>query len=351
MRTIRTLLLLAIILIVACNKDISYTTTEEKKPETCNFLRGNYNFIARMSLKQQEIAFRKGGGTSPGRRDTDQDGVRDVNDNCPGTFNPDQADIDLDGVGDACDATNDDPDKDGVLSSVDNCPNTFNPTQTDTDLDGIGDACDVTQPPVEVIKRWVLLLDFDGHTVNTVYWNQGVPFYATPSGLSSVEIANVLAEVRKDYAQFPITVTTDTAIYLAADPFKRQRIVITQYNEWYCSCAGGVAFIGGIDFGGGQYNFGEVPGFVFSKMLSYNQKFIWEACSHEAGHTLGLYHQVQYGLDCSYINDYFDGGSSPNAPIMGNSYSKPGLWWIGPNSFGCNSIQNDSLIIRQKVGF
>jgi hypothetical protein len=47
-------------------------------------------------------------------------------DNCPDDPNPDQADDDGDGVGDACD----------------NCPQDPNPGQEDTDGDGIGDACD-----------------------------------------------------------------------------------------------------------------------------------------------------------------------------------------------------------------
>jgi len=36
--------------------------------------------------------------------DTDEDGVANSEDNCPDTYNPDQADIDSDGAGDACDA-------------------------------------------------------------------------------------------------------------------------------------------------------------------------------------------------------------------------------------------------------
>jgi hypothetical protein len=306
------LVITGILLFATCRKQDEILEPRQEKRISCDFLKGNYNFVSRMSPKNQEIAFRRGEGISPGRRDTDGDGVKDVNDNCPGVFNPDQSDVDFDGVGDACDTI-------------------------------------APPPPPPIIHPWVILLDFDGHYVNTIYWNQGVPFYATPSGLSSTEISTILTEVRKDYSQFPITVTTDSEIYLTANPIKRQRIIITQYNEWF-GASGGVAFIGGIDFGGGQYSFGEVPGFVFSKMLSYNQKYIWEACSHETGHTLGLYHQAQYRLDCSFVDDYFDGGSSPNAPIMGVSYFKPGVWWIGPNSFGCTNIQNDSLIIRQKVG-
>ena len=35
--------------------------------------------------------------------DSDQDEIPNINDNCPSIFNPDQADCDGDGVGDACD--------------------------------------------------------------------------------------------------------------------------------------------------------------------------------------------------------------------------------------------------------
>lgn len=73
--------------------------------------------------------------------DTDGDGIKDVDDNCPDVFNPGQEDSDGDGVGDACEDTSD-RDGDGVPDSEDNCPDTANSSQTDTDGDGIGDACD-----------------------------------------------------------------------------------------------------------------------------------------------------------------------------------------------------------------
>lgn len=71
--------------------------------------------------------------------DSDLDGVCDDFDNCPGVYNPDQADLDGDGVGDLCDP---DRDGDGIEDEVDNCPEMVNPDQVDTDGDGLGDACD-----------------------------------------------------------------------------------------------------------------------------------------------------------------------------------------------------------------
>jgi YD repeat-containing protein len=70
--------------------------------------------------------------------DPDQDGILSAADNCASIWNPDQADADSDGVGDACDP---DADGDGVPNASDNCPLDANPGQADADLDGFGDAC------------------------------------------------------------------------------------------------------------------------------------------------------------------------------------------------------------------
>ena len=70
--------------------------------------------------------------------DLDHDGVPNFEDNCPTAYNPDQADSDHDGKGDACA----DADNDGVPDDHDNCKSTANPGQVDTDSDGKGDACD-----------------------------------------------------------------------------------------------------------------------------------------------------------------------------------------------------------------
>ncbi len=77
--------------------------------------------------------------------DTDNDGIADFIDNCPGEANANQADLDGDGDGDACDdVDNRDQDNDGVQNFQDNCPTIANPEQTDSDNDGLGDPCDST---------------------------------------------------------------------------------------------------------------------------------------------------------------------------------------------------------------
>jgi hypothetical protein len=88
-------------------------------------------------------------GYVPG--DADGDAIPDERDNCRSVANQDQADVDLNGTGDACD----DFDRDRVLNMVDNCPNVPNRDQLDTDADGVGDVCDERENRFTEANPWV----------------------------------------------------------------------------------------------------------------------------------------------------------------------------------------------------
>ena len=195
----------------------------------------------------------------------------------------------------------------------------------------------------------VLFLDFDGHTVNATSWNYNGPIVCAPTTLNNEQITTVFNRVAEDYRPFNVNVTTDSTKYLAALANRRMRVVLTTSNSWYGSGAGGVAFVGSFVWGD------DTPCFVFTNLLNNNVKNISEAAAHEAGHTLGLYHQSTYDASCTKISDYNYGTGSGEigwAPIMGvGYYQNLTLWNNGPNSFGCTNYQSDLDVLTTSNGF
>src|SRR5438874_5033013 len=187
-----------------------------------------------------------------------------------------------------------------------------------------------------------VFLDFDGQYVTGTSWNWSGPIDAKPAALSTDAITQIFNRIAEDYRPFNLNITTDSVVYLAAPFNKRMRLIITPTSAWFGN-AGGVAFVGSFNWGD------ETPAWVFSELLGNNPKYVAEACSHEAGHTLGLQHQSTYDVNCGKIAEYSAGqgtGEIGWAPIMGVGYYKNLTTWnIGPNTVGCNTIQNDINII------
>ena len=119
--------------------------------------------------------------------DTDNDGIIDIVDDCPRTYNPSQIDIDGDGIGDVCD----------------NCTMVANPGQQDADNDGFGNICDCdlnNDCTVDNIDLGLLRTVFFSNDANADFNSDGIVntvdlslFYHRwmsspgPSGLTSCE--------------------------------------------------------------------------------------------------------------------------------------------------------------------
>ncbi len=195
----------------------------------------------------------------------------------------------------------------------------------------------------------VIFLDMDGHTVTGTSWNYNGDIYCSGSGLDSAQITAIFNRVAEDYRPFNVNITTDSTKYLAAPVTMRMRVILTETSAWYGSGSGGVAFVGSFTWGD------DTPCFIFTALLNHNLKNVAEAVAHEAGHTLGLYHQSTYDSSCVKTSDYNYGqgtGEIGWAPIMGVGYYQNfTLWNNGPNSFGCTNYQSDLDVLTTVNGF
>jgi Tol biopolymer transport system component len=128
--------------------------------------------------------------------DSDGDGVPDFRDNCPTTPNPDQADRDGNGVGDACDVTSDAPpvaEVNGPYSGVEGTPISLSAAGSQDpdgdalsfawDLDGDGQYDDATGPAASVT--------FGDNGVFGIGLKVSDPAGNTSTAATTVTVANV----------------------------------------------------------------------------------------------------------------------------------------------------------------
>jgi PKD repeat protein len=201
----------------------------------------------------------------------------------------------------------------------------------------------------------VIYLDFDGHTTTGTSWNSGygetivsAPFStdADPA-FSATELDRILyiwQRVAEDFLPYGVDVTTaDPGVEAlrrsgTGDVAWGQRVVISPTN-WYNTGAGGVAYIGAFSWSS------DTPCFVFSAQLGGgNEKYTAEAVTHEAGHTVGLYHDGVVGGDAYYR------GHNGWAAIMGVGYYQSLVQWSKGEYPGANNTEDD-LTIMTNYGF
>ena len=209
----------------------------------------------------------------------------------------------------------------------------------------------------------MLYLDFNGHTTSGTHWNTGYtggqdivsPAYDTDgnaSQFSNTELENIQAiwqHVTEDFAAFDVDVTTEEPDIEALrktspqDDAYGQRVVIGGSSTWLGGSYGGVAQIGSFD------DDIDLPCFVFPAGLNNGEpKATAEASSHEAGHTLGLFHDGTGAHNGLPAFTYYNGHGNW-APIMGVGYYKPVTHWSKGDYPWANN-QEDDLAIMQTYG-
>lgn len=190
--------------------------------------------------------------------------------------------------------------------------------------------------PVKTNGIPCLYIDFDGETVQHNQWNGGNTIHCAPAAISEADKDLIMSRVQAAYGKYKITITTSATTFSQART--KQRVVVTPTSSWYAGNVSGVAYISSL------YTNNSAPAFVFTDRLHNHIKNIGDIVMHEAGHTLGLYHQSEYDAACGLVNSYRYG------TIMGYPFNVSDPVWANGTSRGCNIYQNDSLHLQQKLG-
>lgn len=209
----------------------------------------------------------------------------------------------------------------------------------------------------------LIYLDFDGHRISGSAWNSnngGADIIAppwdidgNPSSFGTAErtaIQNIWKRVAEDYAAFDVDVTTEYPGEAAltrsstSDYSYGMRVLVSAISQYF-GRYGGIAYVGVYATVGDTYK----PALVFPENLANNEKYIAEACTHEAGHTLGLSHD-----GTSTGTAYYSGhgtGETGWAPIMGTGYYKNLTQWSKGEYANANNKEDDLAKIAGYVGY
>ena len=180
----------------------------------------------------------------------------------------------------------------------------------------------------------VIYLDFQGGYTAT--W--GGIAYDRPL-FDNTQIREVWERVAEDYMPFNINVVTDLKAFQSAPEGSRQRVIITPTDAAFPG-AGGVAYVGSFDWTG------DTPCWVFVTNAAH---YCAQACSHEAGHGLGLIHDGQQ-IDGTHVEYYYGHGIGDTswAPIMGVAYYKNVSQWSKGEYVDANNPEDQLAIIASQ---
>jgi PKD repeat protein len=203
-----------------------------------------------------------------------------------------------------------------------------------------------------------IYLDFNGHVTENTIWNfafnHGNPF-TTPAytldanpAFSNDELSaiqSIWARVSEDYSIYDVNVTTqDPGIEALRrtsgfdENYGVRMVVGGAYSQWFRQPAGGVAYIGSFNWDG------DIPAFAFSQDLGGGyDKYVGDAISHEAGHTLGLSHDGTT-TGCNGPCGYYSGNGNW-APIMGVGYYVPIVQWSKGEYANANQKEDDLQVM------